>query len=86
MSMHLSPHDLHRKAWEGQAKGIVILLLLLMLPAWSLSFWQGWLFWLVFSVSTSFISYYFLKHDPALVASRLKAGAGAEREPASASR
>jgi protein-S-isoprenylcysteine O-methyltransferase Ste14 len=82
MSMHLSPHDLHRKAWEGQAKGIVILLLLLMLPAWSLSFWQGWLFWLVFSISTSFISYYFLKHDPALVASRLRAGAGAEHEPA----
>lgn len=66
MSMHLSPHDLHRKAWEGQAKGIVILLLLLMLPAWSLSFWQGWLFWLVFSASTSFISITFSNTIPPL--------------------
>lgn len=81
MPTHLSPDELRRKVWQGQLKGIVGLWLLLMLPAWSLSFWQGWLFWLVFSVSTGFISFYFLKHDPALIETRLKAGPTAEREP-----
>ncbi len=79
MQAHLSPHELRKQALKGQLKGTVGLLLLLMLPAWSLNFWQGWLYWLLFTVSTTAISLYLLKHDPALVESRLKAGATAER-------
>jgi protein-S-isoprenylcysteine O-methyltransferase Ste14 len=56
------------------------LLLLIMLPAWSLSFWQGWLYWLVFSACTLGITFYFLKHDPELIERRARAGAGAEKE------
>lgn len=81
MQTHLDARELRRRALSGQLKGTIILLLLLMLPAWSLSFWQGWLFWVVFTLGTSFISLYFLKHDPTLVESRLKAGASAEHEP-----
>lgn len=79
MQAHLSPDELRKQALKGQLKGTVGLLLLLMLPAWSLNFWQGWLYWLLFTVSTTAISLYLLKHDPALVESRLKAGATAER-------
>lgn len=56
------------------------LLLLLMLPAWALTFWQAWIYWMLFSVATTMMSLYFLKHDPGLVESRLSAGAKAERE------
>lgn len=80
MQTRLSPRELKKKALEGQAKGMIGLLILLMLPAWSLSYWQAWVYWLIFSVATTMMSVYFLKHDPALVESRLRAGAGAERE------
>ena len=80
MQTRLSASEVRKKALEGQGKGMIGLLLLLMLPAWSLSYWQAWVYWLIFSVATTMMSLYFLKHDPALVESRLKAGATAERE------
>lgn len=80
MQARLSPDELRKRALKGQLKGTIGLLLLLMLPAWSLAFWQGWLYWLLFTVSTTIMSLYLLRHDPALVESQLSAGATAERE------
>jgi hypothetical protein len=37
-------------------------------------------FWLLFSVLSAVVTFYFLKHDPGLVESRLKVGPTAERE------
>jgi len=54
---------------------------LIFLPAWSLTFWQGWLYWQIFVASTVFITLYFLKESPALIERRLHAGAAAEKEP-----
>ena len=54
--------------------------LMLFAPAWTLHFWKAWAFWLLFSVLSTVITFYFLNHDPGLVESRLKAGPTAEHE------
>jgi len=59
---------------------VLVLWVMLFLPAWSLDYWQGWVYWVAFSTSVSAISLYFLKKDPSLVESRLKAGPVAENE------
>ncbi|ATU93957.1 hypothetical protein B5P45_20145 [Phyllobacterium zundukense] len=71
---------LRKSAREGNAKTLLILGLLIHVPAWTLYFWQGWLYLVIFGICALVITRYFLKHDPALIASRLKAGPGAERE------
>lgn len=44
------------------------------LPAGTLRFWQGWIFFIVFCISTLFITVYFLFKDPALIERRIKSG------------
>jgi protein-S-isoprenylcysteine O-methyltransferase Ste14 len=55
--------------------------LLLFLPAWTLRFWQAWLFWAVFTAAQLTITLYFLRTDPHLIQNRLKAGPRAESRP-----
>lgn len=57
---------------------IVLLGLLVFLPAGTISYWQGWTFILVFTVSTMIIGLYLTLKDPALLARRMKAGPLAE--------
>ncbi len=73
--------SLTRRAIKATLRFAVALWLLLFLPAWSLSYWQGWLFWVHFCTWCAALTLYFLRHDPALVERRLSAGPGAEREP-----
>jgi len=72
--------SLQRRTFEGLAQFLVALGALLFFPAWSLSYWQAWIFWVVFSLAVTLISIYFLKRDPALIERRLKAGPSAEKE------
>ena len=58
----------------------IIMALMLFAPAWTLHFWEAWVFWLLFSVLSAVVSFYFLKHDPGLVESRLKVGPTAAHE------
>lgn len=51
---------------------IVGLGLVLFLPAGSLGYWQAWIFWWGFSLLTLFITIYFLKKNPELLARRMK--------------
>jgi protein-S-isoprenylcysteine O-methyltransferase Ste14 len=60
---------------------LVTLALMLFLLAWTLNYWQGWLYWIVFSAITVGASLYFIKYDPALVRRRSRVGAQAEQEP-----
>jgi protein-S-isoprenylcysteine O-methyltransferase Ste14 len=71
---------LRRKALSGLAKFLMILCILIFLPAWSLAYWQRWIFFLTFSISAAVISLYFLKNDPKLIEARLKGGPAAEKE------
>ena len=71
---------LREAAFKGNAKTLLMLGLMIHVPAWTLYFWQGWLYLVIFGVCALVLTLYFLKHDPALIASRLKAGPAAEHE------
>jgi len=72
--------ELTKKAFTGLIWLQIIVAVMLFAPAWTLHFWEAWAYWLLFSVLSTVITFYFLKHDPGLVESRLKAGPTAEDE------
>jgi len=72
--------SLAKRALTGLIQFLLVLGLLLLLPAWSLHYWEAWLYWAVFSGCTLAITIQLLRRDPALVARRLHAGPGAEQE------
>ena len=69
------------RALTGLGKFAIALAVLIFLPAWSLTYWQGWLYLIVFCGTCFATTMYFLLTDPALVQRRLEAGPTAEREP-----
>lgn len=73
--------NLTRRTLAGLAKFQFFLALVIFLPAWSLRYWQGWLYWLVFGLMCLVLGLYFAWHSPALVARRMEAGPTAEKEP-----
>jgi protein-S-isoprenylcysteine O-methyltransferase Ste14 len=54
--------------------GLIALGLLLFLPAWTLAYWQAWVFLIVFLLSTHAIGVYLYLKDLALLARRKKMG------------
>jgi protein-S-isoprenylcysteine O-methyltransferase Ste14 len=73
--------DLARRAFTGLARFQIALAVMLFLPAWSLAYWQGWLYWCLFGASLVIITLYFLRREPSLVERRMRAGPAAEKEP-----
>ncbi len=71
---------LTRKSFVGLAQLQVALALMLFVPAWSLRFWQGWVYWILFLLCVLAITLYFLKYDPHLIEGRLPAGWRAEQQ------
>jgi protein-S-isoprenylcysteine O-methyltransferase Ste14 len=55
---------------------------LLFLPASPKHFWQAWVFLAVFFVPSLAITLYLMRHDPELLARRMRGGPTAETEPA----
>jgi len=53
---------------------------LLFVPAWTLRYWQAWVFLSVFSGAALAITVYLLKRDPGLLERRIYAGPTAEKE------
>lgn len=72
--------ELRRQAIGALARFEVFVAAIIILPAWSIRYWQGWLFWVVFSAMVWWITLYFLKHDPHLIEGRMKGGPRAEQE------
>jgi protein-S-isoprenylcysteine O-methyltransferase Ste14 len=68
-----------KQALIGLAALAVVMWLALFLPAGSLNYWQGWIYWAVFFSNVTAISVYFIKKDLTLIANRLKAGPTAEK-------
>jgi len=54
----------------------------LFVPAWSLNYWQGWLFLGNFFIVSVVVTLWLMKNDPALLERRLKAGPTAEKRGA----
>ena len=74
--------SLAARAWRGLLQFLAFMALLIFLPAWSLAYWQGWLYWCVFTACCAAMTAILLRRDPALVERRLNVGPNAEREPA----
>jgi protein-S-isoprenylcysteine O-methyltransferase Ste14 len=72
--------DLNKKAFAGLLQLIITLGLLIFVPAWTLAYWQAWVFLAVFSASVLAITLYLMKTDPKLLERRVNAGPGAETE------
>ena len=71
-------NDLSRKTLASTARTQLALALMLFVPAWTLAYWQAWLYWLLSTAAALATPLYFLKHDPALMRRRLDVGARAE--------
>jgi protein-S-isoprenylcysteine O-methyltransferase Ste14 len=69
-----------KQAILGLTALTILLWLALFMPAWTLNYWQAWVFWLVFVGCISIISAFFLKKDLNLIASRLKVGPTSEQQ------
>jgi protein-S-isoprenylcysteine O-methyltransferase Ste14 len=72
--------ELTKKAITGLIWLQIIMAVMLFVPALTLYLWEAWAFWLLFSVLSAVVTFYFLKHDPGPVESRLKVGPTAEHE------
>jgi len=68
------------QAFLGLLQLVMLLAVFLFLPGWTFNYWQAWVFLLVFTVSVFLITLNFLKKDPSLIQSRLKAGPAAEQQ------
>jgi protein-S-isoprenylcysteine O-methyltransferase Ste14 len=62
--------------------GVIMLGILLFLPAWTLNYWQAWIFIVVFSTSTNIIGVYLSLNDPVLLERRKNIGPAAEQRMA----
>ncbi len=62
--------------------GAIMLGVLLFLPAWTLNYWQAWVFIVVFMTSANAIGLYLSLKDPALLERRKKVGPTKETSPA----
>ncbi len=62
--------------------GTIALGVLLFLPAWTLAYWQAWVFIVVFTGATNAIGIYLALKDPVLLERRKKAGPAAEQSMA----
>ena len=59
--------------------GVIALGVVLFLPAWTLNYWQAWVFIIVFMVLVTVTGVYFSIKDPALMERRKQAGPAAEQ-------
>ena len=72
--------DLNKKAFAGLARLFITLAALLFLPAWTLRYWQAWIFLVAFFIPVLVITAYIMRNDPKLLERRVSAGPGAEKE------
>ena len=70
------------KTTFGFANLIGLLAIALFAPAWTLRFWQAWLYLLLFASSSAAITVYLWKRDQALLSRRVSAGPLAEKSRA----
>jgi protein-S-isoprenylcysteine O-methyltransferase Ste14 len=74
--------DLNTKAWLSLAILMIVMGLLLFTAAWTLHYWQAWVYLSIFAGTSFLITLYLMRHDPALLERRMRGGPTAERRPA----
>lgn len=73
------PQHLRSRALWANFRFAIVLALLVLVPAWSLHYWQGLLLWVHFCAWCVGLTLDTVKHDPALAARRMQAGSQAEK-------
>jgi len=71
--------DLNKKVFVGFLQLFIGLAVLLFLPAWTLDYWQAWIFLAVYSLSVLAVTLYLMKNDPMLLERRINANPGSEK-------
>jgi protein-S-isoprenylcysteine O-methyltransferase Ste14 len=71
---------LNKKAFGGLVFFIIALATLVFLPAWTLDYWQAWVFLALMTVLTFAVTIYLMRNDPKLLERRVSAGPAAEKE------
>jgi len=71
--------SVNRQAFAGLVFMLGVLGAALFVPAWTLDYWQAWLFLAVFAVAIIAITIDVARRDPALLARRVKGGPMAEK-------
>lgn len=56
-------NSLTKRALGAQVRFVAMLAVLIFASAGSLRYWQGWIYWFVFSGATTWLARHFLKHD-----------------------
>jgi protein-S-isoprenylcysteine O-methyltransferase Ste14 len=74
------PSRLAGRTIVGFAQLLGLLGLALFGPAWTLDFWQAWMYLAVFTACVALITLYLWRRDPELLERRLRAGPAAETE------
>lgn len=69
-----------RKALAGLSRWLVMLAAMFFGSAWSLRFWQGWIYIAIMAVASLAMIAYLARYDQALLERRLSAGPVAEKE------
>jgi protein-S-isoprenylcysteine O-methyltransferase Ste14 len=72
--------ELRRRVWRANLFFLSAMWLVLFLPAWTLHYWQAWLYWLIYAALVLAGTAYLLERDPKLVERRLSVGPAAEKE------
>src|SRR5258708_12907407 len=73
-------NNLVGKTILGFVQLIIGLGILLLAPAWTLRFWQAWVYLFVFAASSALITAHLWKKDRKLLEQRVNAGPAAEKE------
>ena len=72
--------SIYQKAILGVIGEVLVFGLIIFFSAGTTHFWPGWLFLACFTLCVAFITMYFLKRNPELIARRVDAGPAAEKE------
>jgi protein-S-isoprenylcysteine O-methyltransferase Ste14 len=72
---------LEGKAWVSLAILAMVMSLLVLVPAGTVRYWEGWLYLAVFTLASGLITLYLMRNDPALLERRMKGGPSAEQLP-----
>jgi protein-S-isoprenylcysteine O-methyltransferase Ste14 len=78
--MNKDGKTIRRKAFLGLFSLTLIIGLILFIPSWTVSYWQAWIYLLIFSGSSLLITLFLMKRDMDLLQRRLRAGSSAEKE------
>jgi protein-S-isoprenylcysteine O-methyltransferase Ste14 len=68
------------RAFGGLFFLMVTMGIFLFVSAGTLNYWQGWIWLLIFCGSSGLITFFLIKHDPALLERRLRAGPKGEKQ------